>query len=216
MLDIRTVFRGLPALDMLDQPLMQADNLYPVLPKIAGILQPKVYVEFGTRLGHSLIALVHGSPQSFERILWADNESYVPGSNEAAAKNLEAYYRDFQRALPPQYTFRSSPAEIPPLLNGLKPDLVYVDGDHSYDGTIRDLEIAYQIGPKVIMVDDVRVPQDPQIGEAVRTWSASHGFPHFEIVTFERNMTFFDFVPDRMPSLDVQFRNAGIELFEEA
>lgn len=107
--------------------------------------QPRVIAEIGVRAGYSALAMLLGAPEAryigIEQNL--GNFGGVRGITERAVPtvlqgfNAEIRYRDS--------------ANLSMLAEEV--DLFHIDGDHSYDGTMRDLELAWACS-HYILVDD--------------------------------------------------------------
>jgi hypothetical protein len=181
-----------PGMDWFSSP-----DYYPVYAAVGRLLRPRTLLELGARLGYSLVALAHGS-RRLTRFWWVDNESYLPGSNAACRENLEAYFRAWRPDLPPPRV-RFAPSweglgggEGPAGLPSWGVDLAHVDGDHSYEGKLRDLKRVWDRA-RVVLVDDYRLPS---VGAAVREWAARQGAPYLVLDTLERGLVVFDRTPE--------------------
>lgn len=143
-----------------------SDTYYPLYARIGEIVRPASVLEYGTRLGYSLIALAHGSRQ-IERFCWVDNECGVPGSNALATQNLASYY---ERQLPGvDLTAEFHPTEAG--CAGQPFDLVHIDGEHTFAAVCRQLQQAEAARPRCILVDDWC---SLNVRRAVLTWAELH------------------------------------------
>lgn len=192
-MDLIRALHSLPHVHPADRsaPWFRAPNYYPVYERVATVLQPRSVLEIGARLGYSLVALAHGS-RRLRRFWWVDDESYLAGSNRDCAANLVHYFRTGrpESAAP---LLRCAPAlERLPDLPPWGVDLAHVDGDHSYAGTLRDLEAVWERA-RVVLCDDYRLPS---VGRAVRDWAASRAAPYLVFDTPARGLVAWDRSPE--------------------
>jgi len=123
-------------------------DLYPVRGDIARIVEPCSVFEFGAMLGWALVAFALGPEKPPTRIGWVDDESHTADSNRCVRENLRSIPALSHTRLSPYFnTFDA--------LAFRQADLVAVDSDHSLDGTMRDLLVAYRLKPRVIVIDDM-------------------------------------------------------------
>ena len=119
----------------------------PVLLDIIKRTNPKKILEFGFNAGHSSMMWL--------TLTKAEVISADPGSNHVWIGSNEVkdtFGRRFK-------FFNTSSQDENFYLELIKiefsPDLTFVDGDHSYDGCYKDLELAYKMESKYILVDNV-------------------------------------------------------------
>lgn len=157
-----------------------AENNYQVYQALGAVLQPNSILEIGTRVGHSLIALASDNPR-LRRIEWIDNESYIRGSNVRAKANVLGFYGRFRPEWPVPDI--QSGRSYPPVsqLDG-RFELCHIDGDHSYEGKLSDLDFCSSIHPTWIIADDYDYL--PTVGAALRDWCAWFGLPLYHLRTF--------------------------------
>ena len=107
--------------------------------------QPKSIFEIGVRAGYTGYFLLKGSETKKYRGI--DLENYWPGSNNKAQKLLQRVCDDVEVTLLNSHSLKK--------LDQLY-ELIHVDGDHSYNGKVLDLELALaNLAPNgVIVVDD--------------------------------------------------------------
>ena len=128
----------------------RSDNYYEWYFTYAQGIRPRRVLEIGVRLGYSAIAMVLGYPGLGELVLF-DDASYGHSVLDAAQNirraagsvRIIAHHLDTQavRSLPARGEF----------------DLIHVDGDHTYQGTIHDLGLVLPLLSRrgVIVLDDV-------------------------------------------------------------
>ncbi|GDX40732.1 hypothetical protein LBMAG21_10240 [Armatimonadota bacterium] len=199
----------------------EAPNGYPWHANVLRVLQPSKYVEFGAHVGYSLLAAVYGA-DSLQEVAWADNESYVPESNRLAQENLTAYIQRTGRIVNFQYCggveslLEAEPesAFLAPFQNA---DVLFVDGEHRNEGSLRDMRLAKQLGAKVIMVDDATSNCDPDVIQSIRQFSQEEGCP-FGIVPTYRGLAIFDFsiLASEPSPVFTRLREAGVALIYPA
>lgn len=125
--------------------------------------KPKVIAEIGVRAGYSALALLLGAPEA--RYIGFEQDAGQFGGTKGiteraiptvlAGFNAEIRYRD-------SATISRIEEEI---------DLFHIDGDHSWDGTMRDLELAWHCST-YILVDDYDFIRTTQA--AVDHWIVTH------------------------------------------
>jgi hypothetical protein len=166
-----------------------ATNYYDVYRAIGRILQPESVLEIGTRLGQSLLSMVCDSLQT-KHISFIDNETYVSGSNEIARANLLQFYEKFVpgRRVPTIEVFGSLPN---PVEIGCPVALAHVDGEHTFEGKIRDLDFCLAVGAGMVLVDDF--DYHGCCREAVVSWSSQHNVDLHYLQTF-RGMALMELV----------------------
>jgi FkbM family methyltransferase len=146
-----------------------------VLNWFAREFRPRTYLEVGVRRGRSLAQVLTQSPQTrawgFD--LWipdygsrpeAGIEVRNPGpefvrqelARLGVTANPTLVAGDSAETLPRFFAAVDAPAEI---------DLIYVDGDHGYEGAKRDLDIAFaHLAPAGMLVfDDIAHPSHPEL-----------------------------------------------------
>jgi len=157
----------------------QSAEYYDVYRAVGRALQPSTILEIGTRVGHSLISLAIDNPR-LRSIAWIDNESYVAGSNAKAAANIAASLRKFRPDWNLPKMMWSASHELAPVY-GLF-ELCHIDGDHSYEGKIRDLDFCAGLSPNWLLVDDYAYHEP--VHKAVTDWCLDRGQRLFSIPTF--------------------------------
>lgn len=129
---------------------------------ISKFYQPKSILEIGVRFGYSLGSMIKGS-DVIENIIGVDMNSYEYNSIEIAENNIRKYINNNIN-----YNFflqdSHSILELPNFY-----DLIHIDGDHSYEGKIQDLNLT--IGKcKTLIVDDYNYL--PEVRKAADDWMA--------------------------------------------
>ncbi len=139
-------------------PATTEENYYQVYSAVAAARRPRTYLEIGTRFGYSTVAVAAGAPE-LRRVVSCDLQAYdnpyaLP-SQEIAERNLRA--AGFQGET--RFLVEDS-RRLPGLLAGERFDLILVDGDHSYEGCLTDMENCYELlSPGgILMVDDLDMP----------------------------------------------------------
>lgn len=117
---------------------------------IGKFLQPKTFLEIGVRFGFSFLPLMIGS-QKLEYCVGWDNEEY--GNNKYAIENIKQYYKGnakFEILTVDSHDFVKLPMFF---------DIVSIDGDHTYNGKILDLELTLG-NSKYVIIDDYDYHRD--------------------------------------------------------
>lgn len=168
--DVRDVLTALPHhSDVYGSRAWLTDpDHYPQYAKVFRALAPDLVLEIGTFLGYSLAVAAYVLP-GLARVEWVDDESGLAGSNRLAEANIRA-----ARAAAGHAPVRVEYGRGVPVDPGT-PDLVHVDGDHSYRAASRDVRYAVSLGPKVVAGHDIALP-----GAGVRRAVEELGRPYFE------------------------------------
>jgi hypothetical protein len=137
-----------------DDPLLRANNYYKWYYAIGRYYKPINIVEIGTYYGYSLWSMIKGSEsesKSEGRVKMVDsydNCSYDENSEKVCERVFSSRGYD--------YTFhRVDTQKIERLDIEYTPNIVHVDGDHSYKGALHDMGLAIETGSEMILVDDV-------------------------------------------------------------
>lgn len=186
--DVRAVLAGLPAspYDTLEGTYVLAAELFPVkyrlLQELDAVRTVQAVVETGAYFGAFLLTALEACPD-LRWLHWIDNESYTPGSNDLCKRNLR-WYLD-EKAKPGRqinWAAGVKPTDLIPAVNqGLMPDLVHVDGDHSYAGCFFDMTLGLAMNPRQLWVDDYGAID--AVTRAVMDFSEYVGMPFERIPT---------------------------------
>lgn len=182
---VAEVLKRLPHYDHEHFNWADEPGYYDVPAEVVRDIRPKSVVEIGTLLGYSLATMLLAAP-GITRVTWVDNEQYLSGSNDLASKNLD-WLRTTMR-LKFEWSWCR---EIRPHMTALAgPDLVHIDGDHTYGGKMRDLVVAFDfLRPKVVLVDDVETITS--VREAVRDYARGTGRT-YRVYPSSRGLARFD------------------------
>jgi hypothetical protein len=165
---------------------LENEDHYSFYYKIFQALNPDSVLELGTCLGFSLAAAAMALPAKDLHLSWVDDESYLPGSNELAWENIWGVFKGRFEGESPFHPLRywTSP---PPAgrVRGLY-QLVHVDGDHSYDGCLKDLEYAEAVRPQIILGHDYHLEEG--VRRAVSGFCAKHSYAHFVLDRFKHGL----------------------------
>lgn len=112
---------------------------------VSRLAKPRVIAEIGVRAGYSGLAMLLAAPEARYIGFEADKGTFggVQGFTAAAVPRVLAGFKHEIRYVDSQ-TLSRIDDEI---------DLFHVDGDHSYDGTMHDLELAWACS-QYVLVDD--------------------------------------------------------------
>jgi predicted O-methyltransferase YrrM len=124
---------------------------------VATIVRPQVVLEIGVRLGYSAWALA--LPGIAKAFIGLDNECYIRGSNELARQLLVKRY---ETTILHTVDTRSL-TSFEPLLEGHAPQIVHIDGNHSFQACLHDLCLAHEVlgVGGVLIVDDASPGKEP-------------------------------------------------------
>jgi hypothetical protein len=113
---------------------------------ISKYYNPKSILEIGVRYGYSMGCLIKGSDK-IESVTGIDCDSYEKDSLLIAEKNIKKYIKDNI-----DFEFINKDSHSIEKLDK-KFDLIHVDGDHSYQGKIQDLNLIKE-ACNVAIIDD--------------------------------------------------------------
>jgi predicted O-methyltransferase YrrM len=113
---------------------------------IAKHYQPKQILEIGVSHGLSMISMLLGAPEACADG-W-DIEAYYPESNQKAVENLSLCGLNGRAWL-----FHIDSQKISSITTD--PDMIHIDGDHSFLGAMHDFDLAIEAKIPVILFDDM-------------------------------------------------------------
>ena len=121
-------------------------NYYEWYYAIAKTFAPNKILEIGVRYGYSLGSMLAGSTNS-KSVVGYDIDSYVENGLNIATENIKKHIGTTAKL-----DLRLEDSQS---IKGFKEkfDLAHIDGDHSFEGKIHDLNICAKVS-KVIIVDD--------------------------------------------------------------
>jgi len=166
-----------------------SDTYYPYYVKVAMILRLRSILEIGSLQGFSLIAMAEGCA-NIKSLVWIDNEMYLPNSNQMCYENAQYFFKNFRAASKtPQMRFFKNSWDALRLKEKVEIDLVHIDGEHTYEGKLRDLAICSLLQPRYIILDDYFNTMNHQ---AIDYWARCNRLNFFVIDTFDRGLAVFD------------------------
>lgn len=134
---------------------------------ISKFYQPKSILEIGVRYGYSLGCLIKGS-DNIEHVTGIDCDFYEKNSLQIAEQNIKKFIKNNLN-----FQFLNIDSHS---LNVLDKnfDLIHIDGDHSYEGKIADLNLIKN-SCKVAVIDDYGGGL-PEVRRAVDDWVKTNRF----------------------------------------
>lgn len=126
---------------------------------------PRFILEIGVRAGYSAWAFLHASPQA--KYVGIDNYSYGEYP-EWARKNL-------LKGVNPLLIIKHDTQKIEKIdFLEEKPDLIHIDGDHTKNGVMHDLDLCFEIlaDSGVMLIDDY--DRVPEVFEGIEEWCLKH------------------------------------------
>lgn len=118
----------------------------PFLQQIINDVHPKVIWEFGFNVGHS-------------SALWlALTDAEIHAVDPSNSKETLKASSILKEMFPNRFTFYNCSSQQPELfvtIRDTQPDLILVDGDHSYEGCLNDLILAKDLNIKYIIIDNL-------------------------------------------------------------
>lgn len=159
------------------QPEPQTPDYYRVKFEVAKRLEPESILEIGVRAGYSALAFLQACPRA--QYLGLDNDEGewggVTGFLQHARDRLEPYNAVVMRC---DSQDRPLDPEQAAVIRGYH--LWHIDGDHSYHGCLRDIQLAVGLGARWILVDDydfipsVRQACDDAAAGLAQHWTAEY------------------------------------------
>lgn len=108
-------------------------------------VNPKIVVEIGFNRGSSSLVFLMSNPECV--VYSIDVKSY-----EQVAGSVEFLKNTFPNRF--HYISSNSQYMLDVLPKGIEPDLIFIDGDHSFAGILSDATLSKQLNPRCIMFDD--------------------------------------------------------------
>ena len=139
---------------------LKCGNYYEYYYGISKYYQPETILEIGVRYGYSLGSMIIGS-DNVKKVVGIDCDDYVSNSLNVAEENIKKHVTKNL-----DYIFLNIDSHT---INKFdeKYDLIHVDGDHTYDGKIKDLNLLKN-SCKVAIIDDYI--HLPQVRDAANDW----------------------------------------------
>jgi hypothetical protein len=132
-----------------------------LLQKYINIIHPKIILELGAWKGMStiyMLTLFDGNIISIDN--WSGGNSILVNEKRKQKHDVDKIYNQYLRNVY-EYRERVTPIKIDGRLGikyiydlGIKPDLIYLDMDHTYDSVSKDLETIYNYFPNVPLIGD--------------------------------------------------------------
>lgn len=142
---------------------IKSRNCYEVYYAISKYFQPKSILEIGVRFGYSLGAMIVAS-DNIENAIGYDIDQYDKDSTITASTNIKKIIKNINLSI----QFVNS-QEISVLDRYY--DIIHIDGDHSYDGKMHDLNLTID-KCRVVIVDDYHFIE--WIGRACNSFAEKH------------------------------------------
>lgn len=128
-----------------------ADIVAPAFREILEIADPRLVLEIGFNIGGAALMFLSINP---ELLYWAVDIV----ENDKSVKYLNNTYKGFSFV-------KLNSAQINPTMYcfASRYDLVSIDGDHSWEAVVRDIETSLLFNPKYILLDDYNHPSHSYI-----------------------------------------------------
>jgi predicted O-methyltransferase YrrM len=118
---------------------------------IARIMQPESVLEIGVYRGISASTIFLGSPK-IKKYVGLDSEMYIDGSNQIAKDFINAVISKTSVNYPWMKDINIRIEKINTMVDPVPPDIleskfdwIHVDGDHTYDGAIKDISLFWPL-----------------------------------------------------------------------
>lgn len=157
--DVRDLLVRMPAspYDTFEGTYVLSPELFPVkharLKALDAISPVRSIVETGAYFGAFLLTALDACPELLW-LRWIDDESYTAGSNALCERNLSWYSEVENARRPTLWQSGSRQTDLIAWIDDVQPDLVHVDGDHSFAGCYFDLVVGLAMNPRELWVDD--------------------------------------------------------------
>lgn len=125
---------------------MHCKNYYEIYYAIAKYYNPKSILEIGVRYGYSLYSMI-AACENLEYVRGYDIDEYDPGSIEIANKNISNV---ISKGI--DFKIENKNTQNAKKLRK-KYDLIHVDGNHTFEGKLHDLNLVKN-NCKVLIIDD--------------------------------------------------------------
>lgn len=139
---------------------LKSNNYYEFYYAISKFYKPKKILEIGVRYGYSLGVMIKGSGL-VEKVVGIDNDDYHQGSLSVAQNNLKKHVSSDL-----EYVFSNIDSHTIPKFDEYY-DLIHIDGDHTYEGKLKDLDLLKN-ACKIAIIDDVY--HIPDVSSAANDW----------------------------------------------
>lgn len=167
-----------------------SETYYPYYVNLAKLLKPRSILEIGSLQGFSLISMAEGCA-NIKSLTWIDSEMYLPSSNQMCYENVQYFFKNFRTSSKiPQMRFFTNSWDALSLKGKIEVDLIHIDGEHTYEGKLRDLAACSLLQPRYIILDDYFNTMNHQ---AIDYWAKHNRLNFFVIDTFNRGLAVFDF-----------------------
>jgi ADP-heptose:LPS heptosyltransferase len=141
--------RFLAIVHPVDQPVPDTwRSYYGTLFELARELRPRRVCEIGVRAGYSAFAILSANPAAFMLGIEADLDEATQNTHWGR----QGLYRHAEKILAP-FDYQLLIADSHALARLPRCDLIYIDGDHTFDGCLADLRLAER-SSETILVDD--------------------------------------------------------------
>lgn len=127
---------------------LKCGNYYEIYYAIAKYYAPKSILEIGVRYGYSLASMMCGGASSIKKVAGYDIDQYEENSLSIAESNIKKHLSNIDV----EYSLELKNSQSISRLDGVY-DIIHIDGDHSYQGKLHDLNLALHHS-KIIIVDD--------------------------------------------------------------
>jgi hypothetical protein len=139
---------------------LKSGNYYEHYYAISKFYQPSSILEIGVRFGYSLGTMIKAS-EKIKKVIGIDCDDYVANSLAVAEKNIKKF---IQNGI--CFDFRNINSHSISKIEEYV-DLIHIDGDHSYEGKIQDLNLVKNNG-RILIVDDYI--SFSQVQQAANDW----------------------------------------------
>lgn len=164
-----------------DESYLKAPNYYGLYYKIGQLVKPDTILEFGIRYGYSAIAMLLGAGHPTDYFGY-DSECYEHNSNVIAGKSI----RMVSNAMTFIHTVDTQDLARIDLASEFSIDLVHLDGSHTLEGIVHDLDLVTHVihQGSYILVDDVSHAAHPVLYETIKKWADNARFDCYDVDSF--------------------------------
>ncbi len=179
----------LDANGQLTDPWVQAapqevEQIYDEKFRIANLLRPRSLLEIGVRAGYTAAMFLEAGARRYIGLDATDTWGGTVGAVDFARQHLPEAFPEAQVEI--HHVDTQTVATLAPYG---PVELVHVDGDHSLNGCLHDLELALTVEPSWILVDDIlHHPESCRI--AAECFATRHRLRHLFLPTRRGDMLF--------------------------